>query len=77
MSLVGSLSCPHALHKEAIVRGDGSFVTFDGVLSKEHSNEGTLCLEIMRLKIKVTNEKLRSMFLSHDQSQGAIPRIRL
>jgi hypothetical protein len=38
--------------------------------------EGTLCLEIMRLKIKATNEILRSMFLSHDQSQGAIPRIR-
>jgi hypothetical protein len=31
----------------------------------------------MRLKIKVTNEILRSMFLSLDQSQGAIPRIRL
>ncbi len=29
------------------------------------------------LKIKVTNEILRSMFLSVDQSQGAIPRIRL
>jgi hypothetical protein len=39
--------------------------------------EGTLCLEIMRLKIKVTNELLPSVFLSHDQSQGAIPRIRL
>jgi hypothetical protein len=32
--------------------------------------EGTLCLEIMRLKIKVTNEILQSMFLSLDQSQG-------
>jgi hypothetical protein len=31
----------------------------------------------MRLKIKVTNEISPSMFLSHDQSQGAIPRIRL
>jgi hypothetical protein len=39
--------------------------------------EGTLCLEIMRLKIKATNEISRSMFLSHDQSHGAIPRIRL
>ncbi len=39
--------------------------------------EGTLCLEIMRLKIKVTNEIFWSMFLSRDQSQGAIPRIRL
>jgi hypothetical protein len=39
--------------------------------------EGTLCLEIMRLKIKVTNEISRSMFLSLDQSQRAIPRIRL
>jgi hypothetical protein len=39
--------------------------------------EGTLYLEIMRLKIKATNEILQSMFLSHDQSLGAIPRIRL
>jgi hypothetical protein len=39
--------------------------------------EGTLCLEIMRLKIEATNEILRSMFLSHDPSQGAISRIRL
>jgi hypothetical protein len=31
----------------------------------------------MRLKIKVTNEILWSMFLSLDQSQGAIPRLRL
>ncbi len=31
----------------------------------------------MRLKIKATNEILRGMFLSHDQPQGAIPRIRL
>jgi hypothetical protein len=37
--------------------------------------EGTLCFEIMRLKIKVTNEISWSMFLSLDQSQGAIPRI--
>jgi hypothetical protein len=39
--------------------------------------EGTLCLENMRLKIKAANEILRSMFLGHDRSQGAIPRIRL
>jgi hypothetical protein len=39
--------------------------------------EVTLCLEIMRLQIKATNEILQSMFLSHDQSQGAILRIRL
>jgi hypothetical protein len=39
--------------------------------------EGTLWLEIMRLKVKATNEEPQSMFLSHDQSQGAIPRIRL
>ncbi len=39
--------------------------------------EGTFCLKIMRLKIKVTNEILGSMFLSLHQSQGAIPRIRL
>jgi hypothetical protein len=39
--------------------------------------EGTLCLEIMRIKIEVTIEILWSMFLSHDQSQGAILRIRL
>ncbi len=46
-------------------------------VSRSGMLEGTLCLEIMRLKIKVTNEILRSMFLSLDQSQGAIPRIRL
>jgi hypothetical protein len=39
--------------------------------------EGTLCLENLRLKIKVKNEISWSMFLSLDQSQGAIPRIRL
>ncbi len=44
-------------------------------VSRSGTLEGTLCLEIMRLKIKVTNEILRSMFLSLDQSQGAIPRI--
>ncbi len=33
--------------------------------------EGTLCLEIMRLKIRATNEILQSMFLSHDQSKGS------
>jgi hypothetical protein len=33
--------------------------------------EGTLCLEIMRLKIRATNEILWSMFLSHDQALGA------
>jgi hypothetical protein len=32
----------------------------------------TLCLEIMRLKIKVTNEISRSMFLRHDLALGAI-----
>jgi hypothetical protein len=36
--------------------------------------EVTLCLEIMRLKIKATNEISRSMFLSHDLAVGAIPR---
>jgi hypothetical protein len=36
--------------------------------------EVTLCLEIMRQKIKATNEILQSMFLSHDLAQGAIPR---
>jgi hypothetical protein len=39
--------------------------------------EVTLCLESMRVNIKATNEILQSMFLSHDQSQGTIPRIRL
>jgi hypothetical protein len=39
--------------------------------------EGTLYLEIMRLNIKVANEILQSMFLSLDQSQGAILKIRL
>jgi hypothetical protein len=32
---------------------------------------------MMRLKIKVTNEILWSMFLSLDEPQGAIPRMRL
>jgi hypothetical protein len=36
--------------------------------------EGTLCLEIIRLKIKATNEISWSMFLSHDLALGAIPR---
>jgi hypothetical protein len=46
-------------------------------VSRGDKLEGTLCLEIMRLKIKATNEISWSTFLSHDQSQGAIPRIRL
>ncbi len=46
-------------------------------VSRSGTLEGTLCLEIMILKIKVTNEILWSMFLSLDQSQEAIPRIRL
>jgi hypothetical protein len=46
-------------------------------VSRSGMLEGTLCLEIMRLKIKVTNEILQSMFIRLDQSQGAIPRIRL
>jgi hypothetical protein len=36
--------------------------------------EETLCLKIMRLKIRSTNEISRSMFLSHDLALGAIPR---
>ncbi len=36
--------------------------------------EETLCLKIMRLKIRATNEILQCMFLSHDQALGAIPR---
>jgi hypothetical protein len=36
--------------------------------------EETLYSKIMRLKIRATNEILRSMFLSHDQALGAIPR---
>jgi hypothetical protein len=35
--------------------------------------EETLCLKIMRLKIRATHEILRSMFLSHDRALGAIP----
>jgi hypothetical protein len=35
--------------------------------------EGTLCLKIMRLKIRATNEISRSMFLSHDLALGAVP----
>ncbi len=46
-------------------------------VSRSGTLEGTICLEIMRLKIKVTNEISRSMFLSLDQSRRAIPRIRL
>ncbi len=34
--------------------------------------EVTLCLEIMRVKIKATHEIL-SMFFSHDLAKGAIP----
>jgi hypothetical protein len=36
--------------------------------------EGTLCLEILRLKIRATNEIFWSMFLSHDLALGAILR---
>jgi hypothetical protein len=36
--------------------------------------EVTLCMEIMRHKIKATNEILQSMFLSHDLALGAISR---
>jgi hypothetical protein len=57
--------------KDYKTKSGASSVSRSGML------EGTLCLEIMRLKIKVTNEILQSMFLSLDQSQGAIPRIRL
>jgi hypothetical protein len=46
-------------------------------VSRSSTLEGTICSEIMRLKIKATNEILWSVFLSHDQSQGEIPRIRL
>jgi hypothetical protein len=46
-------------------------------VSRSGTLEGTLCLEIMRLEIKATNEILPSMFLSHDQSQEAILRITL
>ncbi len=55
------------------------YKTKSGVSSVSRSGtlKGTLCLEIMRFKIKATHEILQSMFLSHDLSQGAIPRIRL
>ncbi len=46
-------------------------------VSRGETLEVTLSLEIMILKIKATNKILWSMFLSHDQSQGAISRIRL
>jgi hypothetical protein len=36
--------------------------------------EETLCSKIMILKIRATNEILRSMFLCHDRALGAIPR---
>jgi hypothetical protein len=36
--------------------------------------EEILCSKIMRLKIRPTNEVLRSLFLSHDWALGAIPR---
>jgi hypothetical protein len=39
--------------------------------------EGTLCFGNYELRFKDTNKILQSMFLSLDQSQGAIPRIRL
>jgi hypothetical protein len=35
--------------------------------------EETLCLKILRLEIKATNEILWSTFLSHDLALGAIP----
>ncbi len=46
-------------------------------VSRSGTLEGTLWSKIMIVKIKVTNEILQSMFLSLDQFQGAIPRIRL
>jgi hypothetical protein len=36
--------------------------------------DATLCLEIMRLKIRATNDILQSMFLSYNQALGAFPR---
>jgi hypothetical protein len=36
--------------------------------------EETLCLKIMRLKIRATNEIMRSMFLSYDLALGAVQR---
>jgi hypothetical protein len=36
--------------------------------------EKTLCLKIMRLKIRATNEISWSMILSHGGALGAIPR---
>jgi hypothetical protein len=52
------------------------YKTKSGASSVSRGNmlEVTLCLEIMRLKNKATNEKLRSMFLSHDLALGAISR---
>ena len=56
----------------------GGLKTKSGVSSVSGGNtlEVTPYLEIMRLKIKATNEISQSMFLSHDQSQGAIQRIK-
>ncbi len=57
--------------KDSKTKSGASSVSRSGML------EGTLCLEIMRLKIKVTKDTLWSMFLSLDQYQGVIPIIRL
>jgi hypothetical protein len=39
--------------------------------------EVTLCLEIMRHKIKATNELLWSMFLSHDLGPGSNSKVKI
>jgi hypothetical protein len=68
--MTGCVSLAKSVSRTEKTKSGAIFVSRSGTL------EGTLCLEIMRLKIKVTNEISRSMFLSLDQSQGAIPRIR-
>jgi hypothetical protein len=54
----------------------GRLETKSGASSVSGGNtlEETLCSEIMRLKIRATNDISQSMFLSHDWALGAIPR---
>ena len=54
----------------------GGLKTKSGVSSESGGDtlEGTLCLEIIRLKLRATNKILLSMFFSHGLILGAIPR---
>jgi hypothetical protein len=70
------LIMPHASSFPYALSVVGGLKTKSGASSVSGGNtlEVTLCLEIMRLKIRATNKILWSMFLSHDWALGAIPR---